>query len=347
MAIDVARLLCEERRCHPAGTGPDRTAQTRACGTPIASRGRGPRRSRRGLGLIDSMLALGVMIVLGTMVGHIFSGWVERRISQAEARVLSDWADAGATWLLQNRDQIGRAARPRDITANVRVNPAFGADGRTPHRGRTIRLWIRNAGQGRAQLVAVASGLSRDVPIPTAGDGIHAVGMVRPWKGSTSVIGPALYFDLGPWLRQNRAVAATGDMVAIREVASDTGDPYLHRERVEGRPELNRMQTDLSMNGRSIRDAGRVSADEVVTTRIDGPLTVGGALTVEGAMRVEGSGQGAGSGQGGGNITVPTATITNDLRAGTVTASDVTTGSVNARNARIGNLNVRGGCTGC
>ena len=312
----------------------------------------GPRRSRLGLGLVDSMLALVVMIALGTMVGHVFSGWVERRISQAEARVLSAWADAGALWLLQNRGEIGTAAQPREITGSVRITATYGSDGLTPHRNRRIRLWIRNASAGRAQLLAVASsGAPADgafVPIPTAGDGIVGVGMVRPWEGRASVIGPAVYFNLRPWLRQNPAVATVGDLVAIREVSADTGDPYLHRARVQGRPELNRMQTSLSMGGQSVIGVGRVEADEVVTTRIDGPLTVRGGLVVNGAMSVERS-QGSGGGQsaGGGDISLPRATITGTLKAGTVTATDVDARTINARNARIGDLTVTGGCTGC
>ncbi len=301
-----------------------------------------PRRSRCGLGLIDSMLALGVLIVLGTTAGHVFDGWVERRISQAEGRVLSAWADAGATWLLQNRREIARAARPRDITAEVTA-PALWPDAKTPHRNRSIRLWVRSTGTRRAQMVAVASGLADPVPIPTAGDGVFAVGMVRMWNDSPSVIGPALVFDLGPWIRQNRAVAAPGDMVAIREVSADAGDPYLHRTRVPGRPELNRMETDLNMGGRSIAGAGRISAGEIVTTRIDGPLTVRGGLTVTGAMAVERNRSG-----GGGHVTLPAMTIRQDLKAATVTTTGVTTGTVNANNARIGNLVIeRGRCSGC
>ena len=357
------RLFCDVfntgRPCETCGGSRSRSARS----TRSAYRTGWPRRSRLGLGLVDSMLALVVMIVLGTMVGHVFSGWVERRISQAEARVLSAWADAGALWLLQNRSEINKAARPREITGSVRVTAgaastagaaAYGVGGLTPHRNRRIRLWVRNGSAGRAQLLAVASSgtpANGDfVPVPTAGDGIVGVGMARAWKGRTSVIGPAVHFNLRPWLRQNPAVAAIGDMVAVREVSADTGDPYLHRARVKGRPELNRMQTNLTMGGHSIIGAGRVEAREVVTTRIDGPLTVRGGLAVNGAMSVDpsrASGSGSGANAGGGGISMPSATITGNLKAGTVTAADVDARTINAKNARIGDLTVTGGCSGC
>ena len=303
-----------------------------------AARGR---RAWRGLGLIDSMLALAVMIALTTMAGQVFSGWVERRISQAEARALSAWADAGATWLLRNRSEIANAARPGDITGRVRA-PALWRQAQTPHRNRTIRLWMRNTGPGRADVMAVASGPFDDVPIPTAGDGIYGVGMVHDFRGARRVIGPALTFDLEPWLRQNPSVTALGDMVAIRTVFEETDDPYLHRRRVEGRPELNRMEADLIMGGRSIAGAGRLAAEEIVTGRIDGPVTVSGAMTVNGAMAVERA-----KGGGGGTVHLRGATITNDLETGTLTARDVTADTINAMNARINNLEITGGCTGC
>ena len=284
----------------------------------------------------------------GAPDGHVFDSWVERRVSQAEDRVLSVWADAGATWLLQNRREIARAARPRDITAVVTA-PALWPDSKTPHRNRAIRLLVRStgavstAGTERAQLVAVAGGLVDPVLIPTAGDGVFAVGMVRMWNDSPSVIGPAPFFDLGPWIRQIRVLAAPGDMVAIREVSANAGDLYLHRSRVPSRPELNRMETDLNMDGRSITVAGRISASKIVTTRIDGPLTVRGGLTVTGTMNVERNRSG-----GGGHVTLPAMTIRQDLKAATVTATGVTAGTVNARNARIGNLVIeRGRCSGC
>ena len=225
------------------------------------------RRNRCGLGLVDSMLALGVLIVLGTMVGHIFEGWVERRISQAEGRVLSAWADAGATWLLRNRSEVATAVGLREITDDVPV-PAVGADRRTPHRNRPIRLWIRDVGPDRTQLLAVASGLSDPVPIPVAGDGIHAVGMVRMRNDSPNVIGPALRFDLGPWVGPGRLRVSPGDLVAIRQVSHTTpdNDRYLQRRPVNGRLELNRMETDLNMGGHAITGVGSLDA---TTLRID------------------------------------------------------------------------------
>ena len=304
------------------------------------------RRSRRGLGLIDSMLALAVMIVLGATAGQIFAGWVERRISQAEGRVLSAWADAGTTWVLQNRDSstgAGLSANSRDITADV-AEPALWRDPRTPHRNRTIRLWVRSDGAHKAQLVAVASGVSDAVPVPVAGDGIATVGMVRVRGGSKRVIGPGIDFPLGSFADH----AAQYDLVAVREVTTDQDDPYLHRRQVDGRPDLNTMETDLIMGDNAISDVGTVSADRIDTQRIDGPLTVSGGMTLQGAMRVERApGVDGSAAAGGGTVDMPPATFTGDLKANTVTATGVDARTINARNARVGTLSVTGGCNGC
>ena len=96
-----------------------------------------------------------------------------------------------------------------------------------------------------------------------------------------------------------------GELGAIRQVSDQVHvSPYLHRVAVPGRPELNRLEAPLDMNGNDIVDAGRIEAVDVA---------VGGALTVRG------------------ELTVDSATVTNELSVlGTLSAASANVAALTA-----------------
>ena len=288
---------------------------------------------------MDAMMALTVLVTLGTLAGQAVTHWVERQLSQGEARALSAWADAGETWLLQNRHRLGQAPAPVNITSAVTPPSSFTRTV-TPHRLRTIVLWYRDAGAGRAHLLAVASGDTGPVPAPTPGDGITAVGTVGVEGANRHLMVRAsgLAFDLRSWSAQVPGLATPGDIVALRHVWLHTAAHlYLHRT-PQTDPALNRMNTDLDLGGQSLTGADTIAGRNLVTPQITGPVTIRSGITVEGAVSAEGKGS---------SLDAPNATIRDTLRAGTIAAGHVQTGTVNARNARVKQLLIEGGCTGC
>ena len=164
----------------------------------------------------------------------------------------------------------------------------------------------------------------------------HAVTELRGWDFT---------YDL------NDIIAETGDdfegeLGAIRQVSDQVHvSPYLHRVAVPGRPELNRLEAPLDMNGNDIVDAGRVEAADVA---IAGALTVGGELTADTAtianeLTVQGTLTAATANVGA--LTVPSI-VTTALTAPSVSAGTATVDALTvATEADITTLTVGAGLT--
>ncbi|WP_419738602.1 hypothetical protein [Ruegeria sp.] len=257
----------------------------------------------RGLGLLDIMMAVALLVVLGTSAGTLATALIDRQVSQAEARALSAWADAGAAKLLEEPGRIERARASLQGLSGVQP-PVIGAKLQTPYRGRTITMgYYRPPGSPdkTVVLIARAAGPVGPVPAPGAGDAIAGVGIVRATGTGRKVTGPGLDYTLPPGLS-----ARPGDFVALRQVSLATGrDLYLHR-RPAG--ELNRMETDLHMGGHDITGVARLRAPDTTgagaraVLNVEGPFVVEGNLKVDGALR-------AGSAKIGGDLVSKRATV--------------------------------------
>ena len=173
-----------------------------------------------------------------------------------------------------------------------------------------VRVFLHAPDAGNLYVVLLTEspegGIVSHVPRPDSG--AQLVGRVDP-HAVTELRGWDFVYDLTDIIAES-GDDFQGELGAVRQV-SDTihVSPYLHRVAVPGRPELNRLEAPLDMNGNDIVDTGRVEAVDVA---------IGGALTV------------------GGELTADTATIANDLTVqGTLTAAtaavtELTTPSIRA-----------------
>ena len=298
-----------------------------------------PRRARRGLGLVDSLLAVVVMTLVGIGLSSILTGWIDRTVSQAEARALSVWADAAATWVLND---FGGHNPGTTTPVEVSLDDVRGAvtlpewaDGKTPYRQRTIRLWRWQHAPDQVIVAAVASGGDDPVPLPAPGEGIATVGAIPMQTGATELRGAGFAHDLGEQLGAQPAMAGPGDMVALRHVARAEVDLYLHRRRVPGRLKLNRMEADLHMDGHDLTGAGSIGTGELLTDSITGPVTVEGDLDLNGALM-----------NASGVIEAQGARITRSVEADRVTANSADFTEVNAETLRTDSFTCTPPCPG-
>jgi len=115
-------------------------------------------------------------------------------------------------------------------------------------------------------------------------DGQTATGAMRSWRIALSSYGTSSG-------RGHLAVLlSTDDLSGARE----DGD-RLYRFQVNGRPELNRMQTAIDMGGNNLNNAGTVSARQGnfgVSLVSNGPITGGGDIRSSGGWIVTRSGKG-------------------------------------------------------
>lgn len=85
----------------------------------------------------------------------------------------------------------------------------------------------------------------------------------------------------------------------VNTEAAEPNSDYLYRVAVTNRPELNRMETDLRMNGNRLENVGTVVADKVSVTgnaafrgvAQGSSSATAQAMTIEQALRVEGTGE--------------------------------------------------------
>ena len=269
-------------------------------------------RRRRGVGLADMTLAMVVMVVVIDGAVRFGADLIARNAVALTAGQLSRladdveaWAAAEYTTLQPRVDAL--ANRTEELSWSVLIAAGDVSQDSVPATAlrQTVRVFLHAPNVGNLYVVLLTEspggGVVSHVPRP---DGsaqlvgrvdVHASNELRGWDFS---------YDLSD------IIAATGDdfrgeLGGIRQVSDEIHvSPYLHRIAVPGRPELNRLEAPLDMNGNDIVDAGRVEAADVA---IDGELTVGGELTVD------------------------TATISNDLEVqGTLTAASANIDAVTA-----------------
>lgn len=262
------------------------------------------RRSRRGLGLTDTFLAVAVLSVLTLWGGQVVGDWAEGRVVAGEARTVAELARAGR--LLVEGD-VGHGGRTHAVNAAPLAVPLAdlaAADLRSPALGnltpgrRTLTLWLWRPNAGALLVIARARGALPLRRLPGAEDGVTGVGALT--GAGTELRGPGLNFDMAPLNGLVAGFAGANDVFALEHVALDvTCRSYLYRVAVDcdgdgvDDPEANTMAVDLDMGTNDVTGAGNVTAAtaEIGTmagaTEIAGPLTVTGELDVAGATTMD------------------------------------------------------------
>ena len=262
-----------------------------------------PRRSRRGFGLWDSILAAGVIAVLAVWAGQLVGAWAEGRVVAGEARTVADLARAGRLLVEGDVAHAGRthgvnaaplAVQLADLEAADLRAPALG--GRTPAR-RTLTLWLWRPAASTLVVIARARGEVPLARLPGAEDGVTGVGALL--GADTRLRGPGLDFDMAPVNARSAGFATANDVFGLDHVALDvTCRSYLYRVEVDCDGDgtitpadalANTMETAIEMGDNDILGAGNVTAATAAIGRLEGATEIAGALTVDGELSVDGA----------------------------------------------------------
>lgn len=322
-----------------------------------------PRRSRRGLGLLDAVLATAVLSVLALWGAEFAGDWIEGRVVAGEARAAADVARAGRLLVEGDVAHAGRthvvgaaplAVALADLEAADLRSPALGS--LTPAR-RTLTLWLWRPTNGTILVIARARGALPLPRLPGAEDGVSGVGALL--GTGTRLRGPGVDFDMGPLNTADPGFATDSDLFALDHVALDvTCRSYLYRRAVDCDGDgtvdalANTMETALDMDGNDILDAGNVTAATAAIGRLEGTTEITGALEVDGELAVAGAATlddltvggalAADSAEIAGLLTVPNLTATEEVTGADLALDGVVTVSGEARlgDANVDTLNV-------
>lgn len=321
------------------------------------------RRSRRGLGLWDAILATMVLSALMLWGGQIAGDWIEARAVTGEVRTVAELARAGRLLVEGDVAHAGRTHGVGVAPLSVPLADLEAADLRFPALGtltpgrRVLTLWLWRPNAGTLMVIARARGQVPLVRLPGATDGVTGVGALLGTQ--TRLRGPGIDFDIAPVNALVAGFATGNDVIALDHVALDvTCRSYLYRVAVDcdrdGTPDAlaNTMQTDLDMGGMDLTGAGNITTATAVigtlagATAVTGGLAVGGELEVAGAttmadLTVNGLITAA-SADIAGTLTVPELTATGAITGADVTLNGTVTVSGEARlgDADVGTLNV-------
>ena len=316
----------------------------------------GPRARRRGLGLFDVVLSLGLLalFVLGATALHE-TGAHGRRASHAalQVTVLAEAARAH----VESRFEAFRTAAGTGVVAlplaTLRDASALPDD--FPDRdalGHDLVVRLRAVGADGLELYVgerVRAGAA--TPPATAlfqGRGLVRLGLLAP-EAPGRLIGPGLDAEVSAFAAGDGDLLRPGAIAALLRLDRESVlGPWLHRVAVPGAAEANRMETDLDMGGHDISGAGTLSAESLAVT---GEIAVTGTLRVDGDLLI---GQAV---EIGGSAVIAGPVAADSLAAAQVSAVSVTATTltadrvqgetrIEADTASISELRV-GRCTGC
>ncbi len=239
-------------------------------------------RRRRGVGgLGDVALALVIISILITGATRFTTDTVRRQAIQRTAGQLSRLVDDVGAWAAAEYTVL----QPRvAATANNTEEHAWAdliaagdvSEDTAPSTAlrQAVRVFLHAPDAANLYAVVLTDGdaIASHVPRPDRSArlvgrvDLHAPGELRGWE---------FLYDLTDIVAETGG-DFSGELGAIRQISDVLHvSPYLHRVAVPGRPELNRLEAPLDMNGNDIVDGGQVTAVRAI---IGGELTVAGEL---------------------------------------------------------------------
>ena len=285
------------------------------------SRSRVPRRTRRGLSLIEAVLSLILIVIAADGVTKLLARELVRASAREEFRLLDAAAEAATAWI--ERDLQGKitAAQGRVLTLDPATLRTAGlwspAKPFVTRRKRDIAIWYHAPDADSILVFAVAARPVSPPSLPEADPAIEAAGWISP-ANTSEITGPGLRYVLPAVLTATAPEAfQPGAAIAMRHLSLRRDAlPYLYRVAIPGRDDLNTMSTDLLMGGNSVLG---------INTLATGSLTAGtatiDALTATSIIST-------------GNITANTATVTGTLTANSGTFAT----ALSAPSATLGTL---------
>ena len=313
-----------------------------------------PRRSRCGLSLFEAALVMLIAVPATQQGVRMAEGYIREQAGVQESRLLSQVVTAASALALRDLNE-----RIKNIVGvgNVQVltlddlaaqNAWISTASRTA-LGRDVQVIFHARGSEELVVLARAwtpEGEENRPYVTRGGIGIGLVGTI-PEHASTLLRGPGLNYDLTGLQAQamtqfGSRLPVAGNQLAIAVLRMDQDvSPFLHRKAVEGRPDLNRMETDLDMGGFDLVGAGQLHAETITvrnfmeiselrgTLEVDGDIQAGGNLIIPGALTSADADIGGGVLATGLEVTGHAGFITLEAQAGlsarTVTAREAVT----------------------
>lgn len=317
-------------------------------------------RPRRGFGLFSAILGVAVVGGAVAATAAIQERAARLALVRAGAVAAEQLAAAAATHLRTEWASVQAAA----VAAPLRIAPLALADLRASGA-------LEDGFDAAARAFGTWSVLVRAAPIPGTADNrlevlvlatdgdrteleaVHAASRGSWGTLAVSRLAPARIqgagwdLDATPWRTRATALGLgpapqPGDLAYFASHHPETlFGPALYRAAIPGRPELNRMDTDLDLAGNALLNAGAIAGQELALTgalMVGGTLDVQGPATVAGLATVQGDLQVAGTAETTGNLEV----------AGAIAATGiaVTLGAIRAATGNFQSLTV-GSCNGC
>lgn len=289
------------------------------------------RRSRRGVSLLDTTLAVALLSILVTQIVQFSADIARREAAIKDGRYLTELVEAGRS-LVIGQSQSFLVGSVTELSPSDLATAGLLQEGRTGFGGLGRDYSVSVLRRSSDEFVILGRGILRaGEPVtyswPTAGEGIGLVGTVHS-QSPEFLRGPSLNYDL-TWMVGDYASARprVGDVAVLDTVRVDQAmTPYLHRVATPISPELNRMDADLDLNGNDVLGASLISAAElevtsdIVTQSIAGTTRFNGTIEAN-ALSVSGLASFASDLNVTGAITSDSATVTSTLEAATLQAN--------------------------
>jgi len=255
-------------------------------------------KKQNGISLLEVLLVIGVMSVLVTGAAEIFDDWFKKSVNRKVASEMSELQNAAEQYVTLNLafvvdNQVPNVGDVDELDVDDLIDRDFLAADYDPRNafGQSLRVLLRNAGdntvKGTAiEVVTVADdrdGIDSRVPdsrlFDAALSGGPEIGLISAADLGANCCDGNIQSAYGEWsiplndfstlYTRTPDTNIGGYMAAYGRVSMNetSDDRYLYRVEVAGKPELNRMMTNLNMNGHNINNAGTIVSDNMTVGR--------------------------------------------------------------------------------
>lgn len=331
------------------------------CRTRLEKLGQKFLKSEDGFTLLELFLAISLSVALLSGLITLSEQWADTRLAELAGDHLEQVATAVEDYIYTVPLSTLPAGTFQDITADITQYLPLGTTMRSPLKFNYevyILRSINPGGEDTYEAVVVgnralayrylmktarASGIKGGVIADIAP--VYTPDVGKSVFGSWSEV-DLTRFGLAGRLANVGADVGEGVLIAYVGVSSNEQEgPYLYREEITGRPDLNIMQTDLIMNDNSIRG---VSTMDAVDMTVHNSALVGGNLTVDGDSTFTGGPVQINNGADvEGGVTVQSGdlvlagegdvTVDGDIQAQRVNTEALNVSSLSAQDVRIQN----------
>lgn len=250
------------------------------------------RRSQAGFSALEVMIALGVSTLLATAIPPLYDKWFEHQATNVAGEHMRVVAEAATAYIRDNYNLVAANATPTvpavittammratgHLQASFSDRNAYGQSYRVlvlePTANKLQTLIITEGGEAIKELSlrAIAKQVGAEGGYVSTSDPASAEGSFAGWKTSLAPYGVA----------PGAGHLATALFFQDGTLVND----YLYRHAVPGKPELQRMNAAIDMNGNNLDSAGTVTAGKVTSdyVQLNAVVTEGASCSPNGLV---------------------------------------------------------------